>query len=139
MPVRYLRTLPNEGASSWDFARSPGAVLVHLGTNDFAKGDPGQPFVDAYTAFVAALRGHYPAARIYLAVSPMLSGERRAALKTYLQQVSSARAAQGDANLALIEFAPPAADAWGCGHPNGATHVIMAGVLSKALQADLGW
>jgi hypothetical protein len=34
---------------------------------------------------------------------------------------------------------PPAADAWSCGHPNGATHQIMSGVLEQALKADLGW
>jgi len=50
-----------------------------------------------------------------------------------LQQVKTTRAGQGDQNIAIIEFAQPAQDAWGCGHPNGATHVIMAGVLKQAL------
>ncbi len=140
MPARYLRTLPNDAASTWDFAKYvPDAVVVLLGTNDFAKGDPGQPFVDAYTAFVASLRTHYPKARQYFVVSPMLGGTGRTLVKQYIASVISARNSAGDKNITSIEFAQPAADAWGCGHPNGATHAIMAGVLEQALHADLGW
>lgn len=141
MPVRYLRTLGNEDNSpAWDFASyTPGAVVVLLGTNDFAKGDPASPFVDAYKSFVSAARAHYPAARLYLARSPMLSGDRGTAIAGYLEQVKAARAAAGDDNVGILDFKPPAADAWGCGHPNGATHQIMAEVLKAALKQDLGW
>jgi Carbohydrate esterase 2 N-terminal/GDSL-like Lipase/Acylhydrolase family len=140
MPERYLRAIGSEDASKWDFkSYAPGAVVVLLGTNDFAKGDPGQPFVDAYKQFVADMRGRYPLARIFLAQSPMLSGDRGTALAGYLEQVKSARAAAGDLNIGIVDFKPPAADAWGCGHPNGATHAIMAGVLKQALKQDLGW
>lgn len=140
MPERYLRTIANQDGSVWDFSRyTPGAVVVHLGTNDFAQGDPGQPFVDAYIAFVTGVRGRYPQARIYLTVSPMLGGDRRTALTGHLTAVKTARNNQGDQNLALLTFAEPAADAWGCGHPNGATHQIMAGVLTQTLKQDLGW
>jgi hypothetical protein len=141
MPVRYLRTLGNETNSpAWDFASYvPGAVVVLLGTNDFAKGDPAQPFVDAYKTFVADVRGRYPAARLYLSHSPMLSGARGTAIAGYLDQVKAARAAAGDNNVAILDFKPPAADAWGCGHPNGATHQLMAEVLKTALKQDLGW
>lgn len=140
MPARFLRTIGNEEANGWDFGKYvPDAVVAHLGTNDFAKGDPGQPFVDAYIAFVKDLRTRYPKARQYFALSPMLGGGNRTQCKTYLNNVLTARKAAGDMNVALIEFAQPAADAWGCGHPNGATHAIMAGVLEQALKTDLGW
>jgi len=76
---------------------------------------------------------------IYCAVSPMLGGTKRTAIKAYLNQVLTSRTAMGDNNVAILDFAPPAADAWGCGHPNAATHVIMAGVLEQALKTDLGW
>ena len=69
----------------------------------------------------------------------MLSGDRGTSLAGYLDQVKSARAAVGDQNIGIVDFKPPAADAWGCGHPNGATHAIMAAVLKQALQQDLGW
>jgi hypothetical protein len=140
MPDFYLRTLQSDGNASWDFkSYTPGAVVVNLGTNDFAKGDPGQPFVDAYVTFVTGVRGRYPAARLFLAVSPMLGGANRTKIQGYLNQVKTTRAGQGDQNIAIIELAQPAQDAWGCGHPNGATHAIMAGVLEQALTQDLGW
>jgi Carbohydrate esterase 2 N-terminal/GDSL-like Lipase/Acylhydrolase family len=140
MPDMYLRTFQSDGNSPWDFkSYTPAAVVVNLGTNDFAKGDPGQPFVDAYVTFVTAVRGRYPAARLLLAVSPMLGGGNRTKIQGYLAQVKTTRAGQGDQNIAIIEFAQPAQDAWGCGHPNGATHAIMAGVLKQALTQDLGW
>ena len=140
MPQRYLRILGNEDNSTWDFTSyTPGAVVVLLGTNDFAGGNPGQPFLDAYKAFVHDIRGRYPQARIYLAHSPMLGGDRGTALAGYLDQVKAAQAAAGDSNVGILDFQPPAADAWGCGHPNGATHLIMSGVLKTALQTDLGW
>jgi lysophospholipase L1-like esterase len=141
MPVRYVRTIPNEDTTAtWDFSGYvPDAVLINLGTNDFAKGDPGQPFVDAYQTLVADLRKHYPMARLYLSVSPMLSGGNRTKQQGYLSTVHSTRATAGDHNVAVIEFMPPASDAWACGHPNAATHVIMATVFEQALTADLGW
>jgi len=140
MPARFLLAAPNGSATTWDFSKyTPDAVVVLLGTNDFAKGDPGQPFVDAYLTFAANLRTRYPKARQYYAVSPMLGGTNRTLHKSYLGKVVTARNAAADMNVAIIEFAQPAADAWGCGHPNAATHAIMAGVLEAALSKDLGW
>jgi lysophospholipase L1-like esterase len=141
MPIRYVRTIPNEDTTStWDFASYvPDALLINLGTNDFAKGDPGQPFVDAYQTLVSDLRKHYPMARLYLAVSPMLSGDNRTKQKGYLATVQSTRATAGDHNVAILEFMPPASDAWTCGHPNAATHVIMATAFEQALSTNLGW
>ncbi|HXI59396.1 MAG TPA: GDSL-type esterase/lipase family protein, partial [Polyangia bacterium] len=116
------------------------AVVVHLGTNDFAAGDPGGPFLQAYVDFVRDVHTRYANARIYCAVSPMLSGTKRTMLTDYLNQVIAMRAAAGDHSLALITFAPPDANTgWGCGHPNAATHVIMANLLTRTLKTDLGW
>lgn len=140
MPEFYLRAVGNAGESRWDFSGyTPGAVLVLLGTNDFAKGDPGAPFVTTYQKFVTDVRGRYPLARIYLGHSPMLSGDRGTALAGYLEQVKSARAAAGDDNLGIVAFKPPAANGWGCGHPNAATHAVMAELLKQTLKQDLGW
>ncbi|HVJ14718.1 MAG TPA: hypothetical protein VM686_04730, partial [Polyangiaceae bacterium] len=75
--------------------------------------------------------------RLYFAVSPMLSGDRRTALQGYLTEVLSARTAAGDTNVAIIEFATPSG--WTCGHPDATTHETMAGVLQQALADDLGW
>jgi lysophospholipase L1-like esterase len=143
MPVLYLRTLPERATSTWDFRKFvPEAVVINLGTNDFSQGDPGADFQTAYSKFVGDLREHYPAARFFLAVGPMLSGDSYTKAAAYLKAVIEARAKAGDKNLTLLEFASQNADADGLGcdyHPSLETHRKMAGKLIAALKADLGW
>jgi lysophospholipase L1-like esterase len=143
MPVRFLRAIPTDAASTWDFSSYvPHAVVINLGTNDFSTGDPGAPFATAYETFVTDLRGHYPDARFYLAVGPMLSGANYDAAKAHLENVIAARAADGDTNLGLIEFSPidQASEGLGCDyHPTIATNERMADTLVARLRADLGW
>jgi len=142
MPDRYPRTLPDRATSTWDFTKFiPNAVVINLGTNDFAQGDPGAPFQAAYTKFVTDLRGHYPAARFFLALGSMLSGESYTKAGTYLKAVIAERAAAGDKNLTLLEFgSQDSADGLGCDyHPSLKTHQKMADKLTAALKADLAW
>ena len=143
MPDRYPRTLPERATSSWDFTKFiPDAVVINLGTNDFAKGDPGAAFQAAYLKFVGDLRGHYPAARFFLALGPMLSSDDYAKAMVYLKAVIATRATAGDANLTLLEFGlqDGNADGLGCDyHPSVKTHQKMADKLQAALKADLGW
>ena len=143
LPERYPRTLPERAASAWDFSGYvPDAVVINLGTNDFAKGDPMQAFQTAYTTFVTELRGHYPKARFYLAVGSMLGSADYDKAKAYLQGVIAARAAVGDSNLAVLPFATQDGtnDGLGCDyHPSLKTHQKMADKLVATLKADLGW
>jgi lysophospholipase L1-like esterase len=142
MPERYPRTLPERAASTWDFSSYvPDAVVINLGTNDFAQGDPMTAFQTAFTTFVTGLRGHYPKARFYLAVGSMLSGGNYDKAKAYLNGVIAARKALGDSNLVLLPFATQDSnDGLGCdSHPSLKTHQKMADKLVAALKADLGW
>lgn len=143
MPERFPRTLPQRATSTWDFsAYVPDAVVINLGTNDFAAGDPGMAFETTYLQFVTDLRAHYPAARFFLAVGPMLSGDGYTQAVAYLNAVIAARAALGDKNLALLELGTQDAslDGLGCDyHPSLKTHQKMADKMVAALQADLGW
>ena len=104
-------------------------------------GDPGQPFVDAYLTFVADMRGRYPTALIYLATSPMMGEPDHGVQKGYLQSILDQRKAGGDTNIKLLDFATQdMADGLGCDwHPNLTTHQKMAGVMTAAIQSDLGW
>jgi lysophospholipase L1-like esterase len=143
MPELYARTLPERAASRWDFSKFvPDAVLINLSTNDFGSGDPGSAFQEAYTQLVRELRGHYPAARFYLAVGPMLEAAEHTLVLRYLRGVVSERAAAGDKNLSVLEFGiqDSAADGLGCDyHPSLKTHRKMADKMTAALTADLGW
>jgi lysophospholipase L1-like esterase len=142
MPERFERILPDDAQTAWDFSKfQPHAVIVNLGTNDFATGNPGMAFQDAHEDFATALRGHYPNARIYLAVGPMLGGAEYTAALAYLEAVVDARNAAGDDDISVIEFATTmASEGYGCDyHPNEGTNERMATTLVSRLRTDLGW
>lgn len=134
MPERYPRTLP-EAPAAWDSSRYvPHVVVINLGTNDFAKGDPGAAYQTAYLAFVRTVRERYPSAHV-LAIAPV------AGAKKYVDAVVSTLAGEGDAKVSSMSFAPvAAADGWGCDyHPSLATHGKMAAQLEATLKTELGW
>ncbi|HVR21255.1 MAG TPA: SGNH/GDSL hydrolase family protein [Polyangiaceae bacterium] len=143
MPTRFPRILPDDAGTPWDFSKyQPHAVVVNLGTNDFAgDSDPGMGFQTAQENFAASLREHYPNAQIYLAVGPMLSGTQFSAARTYLEGAVAARQADGDQKIDVIEFATSmASEGFGCDyHPNEAINERMATTLVARLRADLGW
>jgi hypothetical protein len=141
LPVLYGRTLGLPGTSAWDLATwIPHAVVINLGDNDFQKGDPGQPFVTTYTAFIHRLRRAYPDALIICAVGPKLSGAPLDGARRYVMGIVAAEKTAGDARVEFLELPQPQADGLGCGgHANIATHQRMADVLTAALHEKLGW
>lgn len=147
MPVRFHRTLADDPASAWDFSWTPDVVVVNLGTNDFATGDPGQPYVDAYLGFVEEVRGRYPDAFILCAVGSMLSDTypqgamHLTRAKQYAQSVVTARNQAGDAKIGFVDLGEQdAADGLGCDyHPSVATHEKMAAKLVVAIEDVTGW
>jgi lysophospholipase L1-like esterase len=142
MPVLYGRTLPDQAMSSWDYASwIPDAVVINLGSNDFQQGDPGQPYIATYTAFIQRLRGYYPNALIVCAVGPKLSGQQLTIARGYVMGIVSARNAAGDSKVDFVEL-PQAlpSEGYGCGgHASIATHQRMGDTLAAELKAKLGW
>jgi lysophospholipase L1-like esterase len=148
LPVLFERTLADDAASAWSFAAyTPDVVVVDLGTNDFSVGDPGTPFVDAYVAFVAQIRAHYPDAWILVATSPMLSDSyppgamQRTIAAGYLQDAVAAAVAAGDGRVDFVDLAEQdPADGYVCDyHPSEATQAIMAAALAARIRALTGW
>jgi lysophospholipase L1-like esterase len=149
MSVLWKRVLPSEGGSSWGFpAPPPDAVIINLGTNDFAPEVKDEtPFRAAYDALLSDVRQHYPDAQLFAAVGPLLSDaypEGRHALttvRTTLRELVGARTSGGDAKLHYLEFEPVLADeGYGCDfHPSVKTHTRMAAELVSALSTTLGW
>ncbi len=137
MPERYGLVTPNENSRPWAFSVTPQVVVINLGTNDFSVGvDPGQNYVDAMTAFVGQVRGHYPSAPIVLTTSPMLGGVQHTTEKAYLETVATR--SRHTVVLDLAEQDP--ADGFGCDfHPSDATAQKMADRLKTKLHALLGW
>jgi lysophospholipase L1-like esterase len=139
MDIVWLRTLPDDKASAWDFTRYvPDAVVINLGTNDFAHGDPGPEFVPAYAALVKSVRAKYGAARIVCAVGPMLEPSLHTVLARYVQ---SAIAAVHDPKVTFLDLPPQnRSTELGCNyHPNQASQAKMAAALVAHLRGTLGW
>ncbi len=142
MPQLWPRTLGDQASSKWDFSSwIADVVVVHLGTNDWVAGDPGQPFSDAYAAFLGQVRSRYPNAWVLCALSPMLSGSDRDGARQRINGVVNAVKSRGDAKVAFVEFAQQIdTDGNGCaGHPSDVTHRKMADVLAAALRSTIGW
>lgn len=150
VPEIYPRTLPNDPESTWDFSRFvPDAVVVNLGTNDFAMSVPNaEAFQTAYTRFLVTIREHYPKARIVVAVGPMLSemypdkqSPMLAVARADIQAVVGKRAMAGDDRISMIEFPRQTGNrGYGCDwHPSLATHAEMAQQLVPELKRLLGW
>jgi len=138
LPIRYERTFADDPASTWDGSYSPDVIVIGLGTNDFAPGDPGSAFVTAYASFIVMLRAKFANASIVLATSPMLGGAQHTAQRADLDQVVTMVA---DPKVTIVEIATQlAADGYGCDyHPNEVTQHKMADALVPAIRAATGW
>jgi lysophospholipase L1-like esterase len=141
MPTLWKRTIPTDTTSTWNFSWIPDAVIINLGTNDFASGDPGQPYVNAYEAFVAALRTHYPTAYVFLLIGPMTSDPQLTTARGYLDQVVKARSDAGDKRVQQILVAPQdQSNGIGCDyHPSVATHDAMGKAIAATIKTTMGW
>lgn len=143
MPVLYERTFADIAGSTWDFSTwTADVVVVNLGTNDFGPGDPGQPYIDAYTAMIQQIRGHYPQAYILCAVGSMMIGNGLAQCTSYVKSAVSAANAAGDARVSFVDLGVQdgLVDGYGCDyHPSVKTDQLMADKLTAAISAVTGW
>jgi hypothetical protein len=138
LPAVYANTLGTAKTPSWNFSQQPDAVVIDLGTNDSAKdSDPGQPYEDAYVAFLKVVRAHYAKAWIFLTIGPMTGDPMLTTLRTHLAHVLSTF---GDAKTVTVDMPTQDATSTGCDyHPNVAEDQKMAAVLKTAIAAKLGW
>jgi lysophospholipase L1-like esterase len=148
MPTRYDRAIASDPASTWTHASfEPDAIVVNLGTNDFAQGDPGAAFETAYIAFLQKLRTTHPQAYLVVATSPMLTDsypegeQRRTKSLAALNRIVEARKTGGDAKVALLTIDEQTdADKYGCDyHPSTITAQKMGARLAGFLKSTLGW
>ncbi len=151
MTELYSRVLPQRAEPMWDAAAagwSPQVIVINLGTNDFAGGNPQRDgWTQACIDFVRSVRSGHPQAMIYLAVGPMLSDEHSPSgsalttIKRYLADAIDQLRAGGDDRVRLLTFATQHGDnGFGAGwHPSIRTHQIMAEHLTQTLQQDMDW
>ena len=140
---------PQKDAPVWDPTHTqwvPDAIVIALGTNDFAPGDaasmpPLPPIPDAatfagkYIDFVTTLRGFYADAQIFAVSSPV---QGAGALAAGLTMMESHFAASGDSKVHAILL--PQISGTGCTtHPSAAQHVDIAAQIETAMKPALGW
>jgi lysophospholipase L1-like esterase len=143
MPVLYERTFAENPGVAWDFSTwKADVVVLNLGTNDFAKGDPGQAYIDAYGGMVKQIRGHYPEAYIVCAVGSMLGGGDLTQDIKYVKGVVAAANSAGDAKVSFVDLGQQDGNTNGLGcdyHPSLKTHQLMADKLTAAIKSVAGW
>lgn len=137
----YENTLGTSPAPAWGFERKAAVVVLNLGTNDFASGDPGQAeFQSAYSALLATVRGKYPDAWIFCMIGPMLWGDGLRAATTYITAAVDGAKANGDAKLRIVTVSQDARQGTGCDwHPNVNGQRAMAERLVAEIRSAVAW
>jgi lysophospholipase L1-like esterase len=144
VPVLYTRTLPQYDWSRWDVSEwVPDAVVIDLGTNDFAGGDPGETaFTPAYRGLLETVRKNYPSAHIFCALGAMLEGAELARARDYVKSAIKARSDAGDTKVQYVDMEPLDAKREGLGcdaHPSLRTQRRMAAELVAVMKKTLDW
>ncbi|RMG54703.1 MAG: hypothetical protein D6722_28710, partial [Bacteroidetes bacterium] len=146
LPELFDRITPRHAAGSWDPARdSADAVVVFLGTNDFAHENPPEgDFVSALVGFLAQLREAYPEAPIVCLTGSMLgNGSARQPLAThqrYLAKAINQRFRGGDQAVFRLDLEEQGAHGYGCDwHPSLVQHQRHARELTEFFREELGW
>lgn len=142
LPSVYSNTLGTQSIPPWGFGPKPQAVVINLGTNDFAQGDPGEAqFEGAYKALLATVRGSYPDAWIFCTIGPLPYGTGLSSAQVYLHTVVGDANASGDSKVKYLDYGQQdSSKGTGCDyHPNVAEDQNMSDVLVPALKAALGW
>jgi len=140
MAALFDRILAGSAAPAWDFRTTPQVVVVNLGKNDLALGDPGTILRDAYLAFTRTLRARYPNAFIVCATGPNLGEPAHTQQLGYVSAAVATRHAEGDNAIEVLDWPEQVAGEIGCdAHPNAAKQASMGDQLATLLRARLQW
>ncbi|MBF8148582.1 GDSL family lipase [Winogradskyella sp. F6397] len=137
MPEVYDRLyLSADNSTPFQSTSKPDIVSVCLGTNDLSDGDgvkerlpfSKEKFTTNYIQFVQGIYKRYPATKIVLLNSPMLSGEKQYTLVSCLKQVQEYFKTEQNKDIALFEFENTYLS--GCNsHPSTEDHNTIVTVL----------
>lgn len=143
LPFVYNRTgaLPFV-AFPWDHNKwHPDAVVVNLGTNDFASGkNDSTGFVNATVKFIRRIRTYHPEAKIVLLDGPMLTGKLMALCRRYLDVAKATLEKEGIKDLYRFSLEPKGESPYDVYfHPNKEEAAQDAESLSAWIRSEFGW
>ena len=158
MPLLFPLANPVDFTSTYDFAWKPDVVILMIGGNDFAEGQPDEAdgkgpatpteFTDAYRTFAQTLRTSYPDAHLFLTVSPSVKDEDapagrnpRTNISATVTTVTNERNAANDTKVyAFSPTVSPPSELTACnGHGSPAFHVRVAAELEAIVKEKTGW
>ncbi|MBT28310.1 MAG: acetyl xylan esterase [Thalassobius sp.] len=148
MTEMYDMVYPQNDSICWDFTQwQPDVVVINLGTNDFARGNPERKyFVESYFNLLEKIRTYYPAASIFCLESPMISDyypARRRARTTstnYILEAIRLMKEKGEQNIEFYALKEQTSRVLGCDfHPNVEQHKQNAEELTAFIREKMGW
>ncbi|MFT3724751.1 MAG: GDSL-type esterase/lipase family protein [Hyphomonadaceae bacterium] len=126
----------------WPTATStPQVIIIHLGTNDFAAGNPVPAFEKTYVDFLIRIRATYNQAQVFAVFGGMLSGEAYTRARDGVKAAVAQRQSAGDDKVHFLELNPPrTARRYGCNwHPGLDAQQAMAHSLQTEIHRYLDW
>ena len=145
IPKIYNDSIYGDASKPWTF-QSTDAVVINIGTNDYYQmNGNGTNFVNAYIAFLATVRQHYPLAQIFLGIGPVPKNDAMTQLKGYLDQAIKAIKSLPDTRIQYIDltstlYNPDTGAGVMCqAHPDFSVHQEMAQSVVTQLKPVLGW
>jgi len=143
MPILYKRIQPFD-TSSYRFTWNPDIVVINLGTNDFAHGNPDSTdFVSAYIDFIHFIKKKNPQAAIFCLLGPMLNdnypagNSAKTVCKKYI--LSAVQAFKSEA-VYFYEMTEAGNLGYGCDwHPSLAQHQKNAEELTAFIREKMDW
>lgn len=146
LPDLWRRSSAVVPTGDWSFpaALTPQAVVVNVGTNDFANDGRSaldqNAFLGAYVKFTRSLRKAYPDAVIVLTSSPMLTDSTAEKQhSSLLKVINGVKSQLADPKVFVLDF-PVMSGMLGCDyHPSRAQQQVMGDALAAELKRDLGW
>ncbi|MYN25651.1 bifunctional acetylxylan esterase/glucomannan deacetylase AxeC2 [Duganella levis] len=134
----YGMALPTQPIGvPWDQRNyRPDAIVVAIGTNDMTTGIPErEPYVSAYVSLVRTLLDDHPQAQIMLTEGGILTGEKQAALRGYIEE--TVRRTGSPRVHAIKSTGYPGDDK--NGHPTREQNVSIVNDLLPQVRAVMRW
>ncbi len=142
MPVLYDLMYPQDSISRWKSTDwIPQAVIINLGTNDFAHEVPDSTlFCLSYHSLIEKTLKTNTKASIFCIVGSMMNGEKLETIKNYLQNVVAYQRKKGNTKVYFFEMSTQGKLGYGCDwHPNVAQNQHNAKELTAFVKEKMKW